>query len=57
MQALAVVKNLDVFPNGGFRLGTGREAVVVDHLVLKAAPEALNGRVIVTVAFSRYGSH
>ena len=57
MQALVFVKNLDVLPNSRFSPCPSLEALVVDHFIFKAAPEALNGRVIITVAFSRHGSH
>ena len=57
MKALAVVKNLDVLPNGRFCLSASLEALVVDHFIFKTAPEALNGRIVVTIAFSRHGSH
>lgn len=57
MKALAVVKNLDVLPNGRFSLCPSLEALVVDHFIFKAAPEALDGGVIVAIALSRHGSH
>jgi hypothetical protein len=40
MQALAVVKNLDVLSNGGFCLRTRLKALVVDHFIFKASPKA-----------------
>ena len=57
MPALAVVKNLDVFPNSRFSLCPSLEALVVDHFIFKAAPEALDGGVIIAIALSRHGSH
>jgi hypothetical protein len=46
--ALAVVEDLDVFPDGGFGLGAGLILPGVDQLVLQAAPKAFDGGVVVT---------
>ncbi len=56
MPALAVIKNPDVFLNGRFCLHPGFKALVMDSFIFRAAPEALNRGIAVTMAFSRHGS-
>ena len=56
MPTLTAVKNLDVLPNGRFGLRARLKALVVDHFIFQAAPEALNGCVIIAIARSRHGS-
>ena len=51
MQALPVIKDLDVFQYGGFGLLSGTEIVEVNEFVLQRAEEALGTGVVVTVAF------
>ena len=57
MPALAVIKNPDVFPNGRFCLHPGFKALAMDPFIFRAAPEALNRGIAVTMAFSRHGSY
>ena len=54
MASLAVVKNLDVFLDGGLRPGPGSEPPVMDQSVPETAPEALHRRVAVTVTLARH---
>jgi hypothetical protein len=42
VQSDAVVEGLDVVEEGTASLGEGGEALVIDHFVFKAAPEAFD---------------
>jgi len=50
MTSLAVVEDLDVLPDGGFSLGSGRVAAMMNQFILEASPEALHRRVIIAIA-------
>lgn len=56
VQPGAVIKGLDVVKDGAARLGEGGEALVIDHFVFEAAPEAFDKGVIVAIAFAAHGS-
>ncbi len=57
MPALTVGKNLDVLPHRCAGLRSGLEVLMVDHLVFQAAPEALDGSVIIAIPFPRQGGY
>jgi hypothetical protein len=40
MRPLAVVEDLDVLPDGGFSLGSGRVAAMMNQFILEASPES-----------------
>ena len=56
MESGAVIEGLDVVEDGRARLGEGSEALVVDQLVFKTAPEGFDEGVIIAVAWAAHGS-
>lgn len=50
-----MVKNLDVFPDGGLGLRAACKGAMVHHFVLEASPEALDGRVVVAISLAGHG--
>ena len=56
MSPLAVIENLDVLLDRCFRVSPCGVALMMNHVVLQATPEALHGRVVVAVPFARHGS-
>ena len=52
MATLAIVKNLDLLPDGGLGLCAACKGAVMHHFVLEASPEALDGRVVVAISFA-----
>ena len=51
----AVIEGLDVVEEGGAGLGEGSEALVVNHFVFEAAPEAFDEGVVVAIAWATHG--
>jgi hypothetical protein len=56
MSLLAVIENFDVLLDRCFRVSPCGVALMMNHVVLQATPEALHGRVVVAVPFARHGS-
>ena len=52
---MAVVENLDVLPDRCFRVSPCSVLLMMNHLVLQTAPEALHGGIVVTVPLARHG--
>jgi hypothetical protein len=52
---LAIVKDLDVFPDGGLGLCAAYEGPMSQHFILEASPEALDRCIVVTISFAGHG--
>jgi hypothetical protein len=56
MESGAVIEGFNRIEDGCARLGGGGEAMVVDELIFKTAPEGLDESIVVTVAGPAHGS-